>query len=168
MSKPIQCFSGAVLPWRQWREWKTPLLTRNSVKQRSLTRFLYLKNFFRTQLVKGSWPRLLKAFHSQMQQENNSSNNKKKQGKGVADYPLTFHCTRFNTHRASLRFQVFPTLQNAPLLFAETGLLFGKCTCLLSAKRGRWIVSKTIQFWKSNVQQWRVIGFQRNRLMVYI
>ena len=79
-------------------------------------------------------------------QENNSSNNKKKQGKGVADYQLTFHCTRFNNHRASLRFQVFPTLQNAPLLFAETGLLFGKCTCLLSAKRGRWIVSKTIQF----------------------
>ena len=111
-----------------------------------LTRFLYLKNFFRTQLVKGSWPRLLKVFHSQMQQENNSSNNKKKQGKGVADYQLTFHCTSFNNHGASLRFQVFPTLQNAPLLFAETGLLFGKCTCLLSAKRGRWIVSKTIQF----------------------
>ena len=111
-----------------------------------LTRFLYLKNFFRTQLVKGSWPRLLKAFHSQMQQENNSSNNKKKQGKGVADYQLTFHCTSFNNHRASFRFHVFPTLQNAPLLFAETGLLFGKCTCLLSAKRGRWIVSKTIQF----------------------
>ena len=121
-----------------------------------------------TQLVKGSWPRLLKAFQSQMQQEKNSSNNKKKQGKGVADYQLTFHCTRFNNHRASFRFHVFPTLQNAPLLFAETGLLFGKCTCLLSAKRGRWIVSKTIQFWKSNVQQWRVIGFQRNLLMVYI
>ena len=44
------------------------------------------------------------------------------------------------------RLHLFLTLQNAPLVFAETGLLFGKCTCLLSAKRGRWIVSKTIQF----------------------
>ena len=44
------------------------------------------------------------------------------------------------------RLHLFVTLQNAPLAFTETGLLFGKCTCLLSAKRGRWIVSKTIQF----------------------
>ena len=46
----------------------------------------------------------------------------------------------------SFRLHLFLTLQNAPLVFAETGLLFGKYTCLLSAKRGRWIVSKTIQF----------------------
>ena len=64
------------------------------------------------------------------------------------------------------RLHLFLTLQNAPLVFAETGLLFGKCTCLLSAKRGLWIVSKTIQFWKSNVQQSRVIWFQSNLLMI--
>ena len=100
--------------------------------------------------------------------QSDAARKKQQQQQRVADYQLTFHCTSFNNHRASFRFHVFPTLQNAPLLFAETGLLFGKCTCLLSAKRGRWIVSKTIQFWKSNVQQWRVIVFQRNLLMVYI